>query len=161
MTSNMNNKLIALIDKCSYFVNNNTMTKCLLDKEYMYHKCCNISKQACYCIQNKLFYNNTVDNIKYYFIILFMAIVILSFYCTCKKIYTNIHMLENNHTHNSTNNYPNYDNYDNYYIIDKNDNLPKYNEIDNEINVEILNEETNKNKSIIVEIPPPKYIEID
>jgi hypothetical protein len=35
------------------------------------------------------------------------------------------------------------------------------NEIDNEINIVIVNEETNKNQRTIVDIPPPKYIEID
>ena len=151
--SSVNNKLLTLINKCSYYVNNNTNTisKCLLDKKYIYHKCCNITTQACYCIQNNLFYNETIDNVKYYLIILFISIVMIFFYYTCKSIYTNIHRIESNYPNNYANN-----NY-NYYIIDKNDNLPKYNEID----VEIDEAENNKNQRTIVEIPPPNYIEID
>jgi hypothetical protein len=137
-TSNtINNQIISLINKCSKFINNATITKCF-DKNYMYHKCCEITNQACYCIQNNIFYINTVDNFKYYLIIFFMAIVIIFFYCACKII------CKNNQILNNTN-------------ITYNNSLPHYNEIDNDIETEDI-----KNKQItIVELPPPKYNEID
>ena len=49
----------------------------------------------------------------------------------------------------------------NNYVINKNDTLPKYNDIDNEIHNEIHNEIDNLNSNTtqitIVELPPPKY----
>ena len=141
ISSSVNNKLLYLINKCNYFVNNTRISKCLLDKEYMYNRYCNITKKVCYCIQNNIFYNNTIDNLRSYFIIFVMSLVIICFYCTCKYIYRNIHILDN--TNQNTN----------YYVIEKNDTLPKYNDIDKK--------EKNSNQITIVELPPPKYIEID
>jgi hypothetical protein len=143
--SSVNNTILSLISKCTYFVNNTIITKCLLDKEYLYHRYCNITKKACYCIQKNIVYNDTIDNLRYYFLILLISLVLIFFYCTCKKIYRNRHMLDNTN-HNTNQN-------TNYYVIEKNDTLPKYNDIDKE--------EKNSNQITIVELPPPKYIDID
>jgi hypothetical protein len=136
--SSINNTIISLIDKCSYFSKNTTITKCFINKYYMYNRCCNISKTSCECIQNNVIYNtynnnnnNTIKDIKYIYIIMFISILIICCNATCKYIYRNRNRNRNN--------------------IDNNT-LPKYNEID----------KNNNNKQIIiVEIPPPKYIEID
>ena len=136
----INNKIICLFNKCSYYVNNSTLLKCF-DKKYMYQKYCNISKQTCDCIQNNILYNNAVVNIKYYIIIMFISMLMIFFYCVCKRIYGKIDVIE--HT--------------NYYVIDKNDTLPKYNEIDIDTDTNIQE----KDKYSVIEIPPPKYYDID
>ena len=156
--SNITNKLIELLYKCTYFVNNSQIIRCL-DKEYMYDKYCNITIETCNCIQNSILYKNSIYTINYnlLFVLLIVLIIIL---CCCKKKRfiiinnSNISLLDEDDT---TSNIVDIESLDidinNNYVIDKNDTLPKYNDIDKE--------EINSNQITIVELPPPKYNECE
>ena len=177
--SNITNKIIELLYNCNYFINKSQIVKCL-DKEYMYNKYCNITIQTCNCIKNSINYidsnNYLVYDINYYFFIFYVSIVLVVIYFCCKKATLPIH----NMSSNSNSNIILLDEDDttsilldnesivnnNYYVIDKYDTLPKYNEIDNEIDNEtnVPNKNTshrNPPQITIIEISPPKYNEIE
>jgi hypothetical protein len=156
--SSVNNTILSLISKCTYFVNNTIITKCLLDKEYMYDKYCNITIETCNCIQNSILYKNSIYNINYNLVFVLVIILTIILCCCKKKRFiiinnSNISLLDEDDT---TSNRVDIESIDinNYYVIEKNDTLPKYNDIDKE-------EERNSNQITIVELPPPKYIDIE
>jgi hypothetical protein len=153
--SNVTNKIIEILYKCNYFINNSQIIKCL-DKEYIYEKYCNITIETCNCIQNTILYNNSIYTINYNLMFVYVFIALILILCCCKKkrfiiinnSNSNISLLEENDT---TSNILNTDTIDNnYYVINKNDTLPKYNEID-----------SNTTQITIVENSPPKYNEMD
>ena len=166
-------KLIDLLYKCNYFINNSQIIRCL-DKEYMYEKYCNISLETCDCIQNTILYNNSIYIINYNLMFVYILIALILILCCCKKkrfiiinnSNSNISLLEendstsnildtesiDNETIDNNNNYVN-----NNYVITKNDTLPKYNDIDSQID-NVNSDTTQINR---VEIPPPIYNEID
>ena len=169
--SNITNKFINLLYKCNYFINYSQLMRCL-DKEYMYEKYCNISIETCNCIQNNILYNNSIYNVNYNILFIYVLISLVIAICCCK---TKKFIIINNSNSNislqeeddSTSNMLDSESIDNnyYYVINKNDTLPKYNEIDSEIDREIDSEIDNINSDstqiTIVENCPPKYNEID
>ena len=170
-------KLIDLLYKCNYFINNSQIIRCL-DKEYMYEKYCNISLETCDCIQNTILYNNSIYTINYNLMFVYVFIALILILCCCKKkrfiiinnSNSNISLLEENDSTSNILDTETIDNetidnnhyVNNNYVINKNDTLPKYNEIDNEIdNLEITTSQINTSEITRVEIPPPIYNEID
>ena len=151
--------ILSLINKCNLFINNSQILKCL-DKQYIYSKYCNITKDMCNCIENKIIHDYSISDIKYYLItyIILLLIGLYCYYSQYKKIsvINGIYIIQNleNDDENTINNN------NNNYIIDKTDNLPKYNEIDNEIDNETNILDINNTKITIVELKPPKYDEI-
>lgn len=160
--SNLSNNLIDLLYKCNYYINNTQIIRCL-DKEYMYDKYCNISLETCDCIQNSILYNNSIYNKNYnvFFVCLLFSMTFML--CCCKKKRfiiinsSNISLLDDNDTPQNIIDIESIDIDNNNYVIDKNDTLPKYNIIDNEID----NVNNNTTQLTIVEILPPKYNEIN
>ena len=165
--SNITNKLINLLYKCNYFINNSQIIRCL-NKEYMYEKYCNISLETCDCIQNTILYNNSIYTINYNLMFVYVFIALIIILCCCKKkrfiiinnSNSNISLLEENDTTTNILDTDTIDNEtidNNYYVINKNDTLPKYNEIDSEID----NVNSDTTQIISVENCPPKYNDID
>jgi hypothetical protein len=160
--------ILSLISKCNLFINKSQILQCL-NKEYMYSKYCNITNDMCECIQNKIIYDYSLSDMKYYLIIIYIALVIISVCCCYTKMqnlrFSNgryiMYNLENNdeNTNQDTNENTNQinqnaNNTHNYnYIINKTDSLPKYNEIDDQSDIQRINMN-------IKEIKPPKYDEI-
>jgi hypothetical protein len=141
--------ILSLINKCNIFINKSQILQCL-NKEYMYSKYCNITNDMCECIQNNIIYNNSFYSMNYYLIIIYISVILLSI-CCCFTKATKLSLLNG---HYVIQNLENNDENTKYYIIDKTDNLPKYNEIESE------NENKIDNTQItIVEISPPKYNE--
>ena len=161
--SNITNKFLDILYNCNYFINKSQVIKCL-DEKYMYDNYCDISIETCNCIENGIYnnsiYNDTIYNIKYLYLIFYLSSVFVIIYFCCNKpkiISTStsnsnsISLLdEDDNTSNILYNDPMLNN--NYYVIDKNDTLPKYNEIENEIYAP---------KITIIEIYPPNYNEIN
>ena len=129
--------IVSFINKCSYFENKSQILKCL-NKKYMYEKICNITNYNCECIENNIIYNNSIYDFKYYVLIIYLSLITISM-CCCYKKYIKIRYLEIENDEYSTTD----------YIINENDTLPKYNEIE-KINMNINIKEKN----------PPKYDEI-
>ena len=156
-------KLIDLLYKCNYFINNTQIIRCL-DKEYMYEKYCNISLETCDCIQNTILYNNSIYTINYNLMFVYVFIALILILCCCKKkrfiiinnSNSNISLLEENDTTSNILDNESIDN-NNYYVINKNNTLPKYNDIDSEID----NVNSDSTNITSVENCPPKYNEID
>ena len=163
--SNITNKFINLLYKCNYFINYSQLMRCL-DKEYMYEKYCNITIETCNCIQNNILYNNSIYNVNYNILFIYILISLIIAICCCKtKKFiiinnsdsdSNISLLEEDDTTSNTLDSESIDN-NNYYVINKNYTLPKYNEIDSEI--DNINSDTTQ--ITIVDNRPPKYNEID
>jgi hypothetical protein len=162
--SNITNKFINLLYKCNYFINYSQLMRCL-DKEYMYEKYCNITIETCNCIQNNILYNNSIYNVNYNLLFIYILISLTIAICCCKKKFIIINNSNSNSNislqeeDDSTSNILDSETIDNnnYYVIDKNNTLPKYNEIDSEI--DNINSDTTQ--ITIVDNRPPKYNEID
>jgi hypothetical protein len=152
--------ILSLIDKCNLFINKSQILKCL-DKQYIYSKYCNITNDMCECIQNKIIYDYSISNVKYYLIITYIALLIISICCCYTKrnklsffkgryvIYNLENTVENNddNTDVNTNNINQINQNSNNYIIYKTDSLPKYNEIDNQNEVQKINMNIKGNKT--------------
>jgi hypothetical protein len=157
--SSVNNTILSIINKCTYFVNNSQIIRCL-NKEYMYDKYCNITIETCNCIQNSILYKNSIYTINYNLVFVLLIVVTIILFCCKKKRFiiinnSNISLLdEDDTTSNIVDSESLNIDINNNYVIDKNDTLPKYNDIDKE-------EERNSNQITIVELPPPKYIECE
>jgi len=133
----------------------------------MYEKYCNISLETCNCIQNTILYNNSIYNINYNLLFVYVFIGLILILCCCKKkrfiiinnsnsnSNSNISLLDEDDTTSNILDTESIDN--NYYVIHKNDSLPKYNEIDNQLN----NINSDTTQITIIEKCPPKYNEIN